>query len=74
MKASPLWNFNPSRSLKSYTRPSALTVHDSARLGARRLPGIGFTSASCIAYSTQNGVRKLPATSPGSNHAGASVT
>jgi hypothetical protein len=49
VNGSPLWNFNPSRSLKSYTRWSALTVHDSARLGVMRLPGIGFTSASCIA-------------------------
>ena len=34
-----------------------------------RLPGIGFTSASCSAYITQNGV-STPTTSPGSNHAG----
>src|SRR2546430_1455674 len=38
-----------------------------------RLPGMGFTSASCIAYSTQNGV-SWPTTSPGSNHRGESVT
>ena len=49
VKGSPLWNLSPSRSLKSYTRWSALTVHDSARLGAIRLPGIGFTRASCMA-------------------------
>jgi hypothetical protein len=36
-------------------------------------PGIGFTSASCIAVSTQNGV-STPTTSPGSNQAGESVT
>src|SRR5439155_10876357 len=46
VNGSPLWNFRPSRSLNSYVRWSALTVHDSARLGAMRLPGIGFTSAS----------------------------
>jgi hypothetical protein len=37
-----------------------------------RLPGIGFTSASWIAYSTQNAVR--PWNSPGSNHTGDNVT
>src|SRR5712691_809249 len=37
-----------------------------------RLPGMGLTSASWIAYSTQNGVS--PPISPGSNHIGASVT
>ena len=34
---------------------------------------MGFTSASCMAYSTQNGV-SWPTTSPGSNHTGESVT
>src|SRR5437867_12291806 len=37
------------------------------------LPGIGFTSASWRAYWIQNGVMK-PITSPGSSHAGATVT
>src|SRR5882724_3435504 len=37
-----------------------------------RLPGMGFTSASWTAYSTQNAVR--PWNSPGSNHTGDSVT
>src|SRR6266568_1104478 len=37
-----------------------------------RLPGIGFTSASWIAYSTQNAVR--PMNSPGSNQTGDKVT
>ena len=37
------------------------------------LPGIGFTSASWSAYWIQNGVMK-PCTSPGSSHAGATVT
>ena len=37
------------------------------------LPGIVFTSASCIAHMRKNGVMN-PVTSPGSNHAGASVT
>src|SRR5215813_10434086 len=74
VNGSPLWNFSPSRSLKSYVSPSLDIVHDSARLGVMRLPGIGFTTASCSAYNTQNGVRKPPVTSPGSNHAGASVT
>src|SRR5262245_44792450 len=74
VNGSPLWNFRPSRSLNSYVRWSALTVHDSARLGAMRLPGIGFTSAACRAKSSQKGVRKPSVTSPGSNQAGASVT
>ena len=47
-------------------------VQDSARLGAMRFPGIGFTSASCSAYSTQNGVRiawgGLPRVQPGRRH------
>jgi hypothetical protein len=38
-----------------------------------RLPGIGFTSASCIAYKTQNELI-WPWTSAGSNHCGARVT
>jgi hypothetical protein len=43
---SPLWNRTPFRKKKSHVRPSFDIVHDSARLGAFRLPGIGFTSAS----------------------------
>ena len=49
VKASPLWNLSPSRSLNSYERWSTLIVQDSARLGVMRLPGMGFTSASWIA-------------------------
>src|SRR5262245_18598313 len=37
-----------------------------------RLPGIGFTIASWMAYKTQNAVR--PRNSPGSNHTGDRVT
>ena len=37
-------------------------------------PGIGFTSASCSAYSIQNGVRLPRTASPGSSQAGARVT
>jgi hypothetical protein len=73
VNGSPLWKRRPSRSLNSYTRLSALTFHDSARLGVSMPPGIGFTNASCIAVSTQNGVR-TPTTSPGSNQEGESVT
>ena len=39
-----------------------------------RLPGIGFTSASCSAYSIQNGVMTPITNSPGSYQAGATVT
>src|SRR5215470_2226140 len=46
-------------------------LHDSARLGAIGLPGIGFTTASCSAYSTMNGVI-TEGVSAGSNHVGAS--
>src|SRR5688500_5761718 len=38
------------------------------------LPGIGFTSASCTPYISQNGVKKPGTASPGSSQAGASVT
>ena len=48
-------------------------LHDSARLGAMALPGIGLTIASCSAYSTMNGV-PMPGVSAGSNHVGASDT
>ena len=37
-------------------------------------PGIGFTSASCTPYSSQNGVKKPGGASPGSSQAGANVT
>ncbi len=73
VNGSPLWNLRLGRSLNSYAFWSGLTVHDSARLGVRWLPGIGFTSASWSAYITQNGV-STPTTSAGSNHAGAIVT
>ena len=39
-----------------------------------RWPGIGFTSASCSAYSIQNGVMMPGTASPGSSQAGAIVT
>src|SRR5690242_5441845 len=48
-------------------------VHDSARLGAIGWPGIGFTTASCSAYSIMNGVI-TDGVSAGSNHVGASET
>ena len=53
--------------------PSFDIVHDSARLGAHGLPGIGFTSASWSAYSVRKGVI-TPGVSAGSNQVGASVT
>ncbi len=56
MTGSPLWKRGPLRSTNSQVRPSFDTVHDSARLGVLRLPGIGLTSASCSAYITMNGV------------------
>src|SRR6266705_4703522 len=68
---SPLWNLTPLRSTNSYTSPSADILHDSARLGASGLPGIGFTTASWSAYSIMNGVI-TDGVSAGSNHAGAS--
>jgi hypothetical protein len=37
-------------------RPSFDILHDSASDGVLRPPGIGFTSASCSAYMTMNGV------------------
>ena len=46
LSASPLWNFTPLRSTKSYVSPSLETVQDSARLGAIAWPGMGFTSPS----------------------------
>jgi hypothetical protein len=48
-------------------------VQDSASEGAMALPGIGFTSASCSAYSTMKGVM-MPEVSAGSNQVGASET
>src|SRR5205809_2199062 len=68
---SPLWNFAPLRRTNSQARPSLETVHDSARLGARGTPGIGFTMASCSAYMIMNGVM-IPGVSAGSNQVGAS--
>ena len=53
---SPLWNFTPRRSTKSYTSPSGETAHDSARLGASGLPGIGLTTPSWSANRTMNAV------------------
>ena len=46
-----------------------VAVHDSARLGAIVLPGIVFTSASCIAHMSQKGVMK-PVTSLRPDHWG----
>src|SRR5882672_8331646 len=46
-------------------------LHDSARLGAMLLPGMGFTSASWVAERTMNGVPWI--VSAGSNHVGTSV-
>ena len=37
-------------------RPSFDMLHDSASDGVLRPPGMGFTSASCNAYMTMNGV------------------
>jgi hypothetical protein len=70
---SPLWNFRPRRSLNSYVSPSALSVHDSARLGPIFWPGSGRTSASCSAYRIPKGVICGGAVD-GSNHVGAMVT
>src|SRR6185312_6487307 len=53
--------------------PSGETDQDSARLGASFCPGIGFTTASCRAYSIMNGVM-IPGVSAGSNQVGASET
>src|SRR5206468_9477534 len=54
-------------------RPSGDIVQDSARLGVVWPAGIGFTSASWIAYRTLNGVM-ADSVSPGSSQRGASVT
>src|SRR5215470_19400289 len=70
---SPLWNLSPRRSLNSYTRPSGLSVHDSARLGPIFWLGSGRTSASWIAYSVPKGVIWGGALE-GSNQVGAIVT
>src|SRR5712691_6165176 len=70
VKGSPLWNFRPSRSLNSYTRPSGLSFQDSARHGAMSLPGSGLMSASCMAYRNTNGV-PMPGVSAGSRKVGA---
>src|SRR2546425_11710624 len=70
---SPLWNRAPLRRTNSYTSPSGDMLQDSARLGALELPGIGFTTASCNAYSTIHGVM-IPEGSAGSNQEGASDT
>src|SRR2546422_1848842 len=51
--------------------PSGEVLHDSARLGAMLLPGIGFTRASCVASWTMNGVCWM--FSAGSNQAGTRV-
>ena len=69
---SPLWNSTPFRSVKSYTRPSGDTFHDSARLGVNLLSGIAFAMPSCTAYITMNGVMRL-SISPGSKYFGVSV-
>src|SRR5262249_9049584 len=46
------------------------TLHDSARLGAMLLPGMGFTRASWVADSTMKGVPWM--FSAGSNQVGTS--
>src|SRR3989442_1593938 len=51
----------------SYVSPSFDCVNDSARLGVLRPAGIGFTSASCSAYSTMNGAM-IPSGSAGWIH------
>src|SRR4029077_21237742 len=48
-------------------------VHDSARLGAHGLPGIGFTTASLLAENRMKGVM-TPGVSAGSNQVGARDT
>src|SRR5881628_1453595 len=71
---SPLWNLRSRRSLNSYTSPSGLSDHDSARLGdILPFPGRGRTRASCRAKSIPNGVIWAGAVD-GSNHVGAMVT
>src|SRR6266540_4159461 len=70
---SPLWNFTPLRRTNSYVRPSFDTVHDSARLGVLSPAGIGFTSASWMAYSTMNGLMNA-SVSIGSSQREARVT
>lgn len=52
VQGSPLWKRSPSRSLNSYTRPSGLSVQDSARLWPIFSPGIGRITPSWRAYST----------------------
>src|SRR5262245_3539633 len=69
---SPLWNFTPFRRTNSYVSPSFDCVHDSARLAVLGPAGMGFTIASCRAYSTMNGVM-MPSVSAGSSHREASV-
>src|SRR5262249_60489010 len=69
---SPLWKRTLLRRANSYTRPSDDIVHDSARLGAMCLPGIGFSMASWSAYRTMKGVMS-PGVSAGSNKVGARV-
>src|SRR4029450_4064742 len=70
---SPLWNLVPLRRTSSSVTLSGDTVHDSARLGAMALPGMDFTSASCMAYMNRKGVM-IPTVSAGSNHVGAMET
>src|SRR4030095_16369277 len=71
---SPLWNLRSRRSLNSYTSPSGLSVHDSARLGdILPLPGSGRTSASWRAKRIPNGVI-WGGEVDGSNQVGAIVT
>ncbi len=53
--------------------PSFETVHDSARLGVLSPAGIGFTTASWMAYSTMNGLMNA-SVSPGSSQRAARVT
>jgi hypothetical protein len=68
-----LWNFTPFLRMNSYVSPSLDAVHDSARLGVLSPAGIGFTSASWIAYSTMNGLMNA-SVSEGSSHFPTRVT
>src|SRR5215471_1291140 len=53
--------------------PSLDTVHDSARHGVLSPPGMGFTRASWMAYSTRKGAMKA-SVSFGSSQRAARVT
>ena len=52
----PSWNLMFGRSLNVADLKSGAISYDSARLGTKSLPGIGFTSASCSVYEKLYGV------------------